>query len=114
MIGPHGEFGVHSDSWMPLHETVEGWVESVALAHHASTCAKTITMVTGQDVDTLQLDAYEEVAEVVGLADTWWRSADSLVAIYMGEAECMAAPQCKTAYIYSGLDTWGLCGQRKA
>jgi hypothetical protein len=108
MIGPHGEFGVHGDRWTPLHSTIEGWVESVALAHHASTWAKTITKVTGQDVDALQLDAYEAIAEVAGLADTWWRGGDSLVAIYMGEAEYMAAPQCRTAFIYSGLDTWGL------
>jgi hypothetical protein len=108
MIGPHGEFGVHSDRWTPLHATVEGWVESVALAHHASTWAKTITKVTGQDVDSLQLDAYEAVAEVAGLADTWWRGIDSLVAVYTGEAECMGATRCRTAYIYSGLDAWGL------
>ncbi|GAA1000863.1 hypothetical protein GCM10009555_104480 [Acrocarpospora macrocephala] len=110
MIGPHGEFGVHGDRWVPLHSTVEGWVESVALAHHASTWAKTITKVTGRDVDSLQLDLYEAVTEVAGLADNWWRGADSLVAIYTGEAECMAAPQCQTAYIYSGLDSWGLRG----
>lgn len=42
MIGPSGEFGIHADKWVPLHATVEGWVESLALTHHASTCAKQI------------------------------------------------------------------------
>ena len=69
MIGPHGEFGVYGDRWTPLHSTTEGWVESVALAHHASTWATTITKVTGQDVDALQLDAHDAVPEVAGLAD---------------------------------------------
>jgi hypothetical protein len=36
MIGPSGEFGVYGERWTPLHRTVEGWVESVALAYDAS------------------------------------------------------------------------------
>ncbi|NUW36224.1 hypothetical protein HTZ77_33150 [Nonomuraea sp. SMC257] len=106
MIGPQGEFGVYGYRWTPLHSTVEGWVESLALAHHASTRAKTITKVTGQDVDALQLDGYEAVPEVAGLADNWWRRGDSLVAVYLGEAECMSAPQCRAASIYSGVQPW--------
>lgn len=110
MIGPGGEFGIHGDRWTPLHQTVEGWVESVALAHHASLWAKQITRVTGDDVDVLDLDTFEPVKEVAGLADTWWRGSDSLVAVYAGEAECLSAPQCRTALVYSGLGEWGLCG----
>lgn len=110
MIGPRGEFGVYGERWAPLHSTIEGWVESVALAHHAALWAKTVTKVTGADVEAIRLDGYEAVAEVVGLADTWWRGGDSLVAMYTGEAECMATPQCRTAIIYSGLDSWGLHG----
>ncbi|GAA2627267.1 hypothetical protein GCM10010411_75450 [Actinomadura fulvescens] len=110
MIGPNGEFGVHSDRWVPLHSTVEGWVESVALAYHAAMWAKVVTKITGDDVGALQLDGHTAVPEVAGLADTWWRGTDSLVAIYRGEAECMSAPQGRTAFIYSGLDDWGLHG----
>ncbi|WP_433184851.1 hypothetical protein [Actinoallomurus sp. CA-150999] len=110
MIGPSGEFGIHGDRWTPLHATVEGWVESLALARHASMWAKQITKVTGDDVDGVVLDAYEPVREVMGLADTWWRGTDSLVAIYSGEAECLSFPRARTAFIYSGLDEWGLRG----
>ncbi|MER7180097.1 hypothetical protein ABT404_11540 [Streptomyces hyaluromycini] len=110
MIGPGGEFGIHGDRWTPLHQTVEGWVESVALAHHASMWAKQITKVTGDDVDALALDTFEPVKEVTGLADTWWRGSDSLVAVYAGEAECLSAPRCRTALVYSGLGEWGLYG----
>ncbi|MEX3099439.1 MULTISPECIES: hypothetical protein [unclassified Streptomyces] len=110
MIGPAGEFGIHADRWTPLHATVEGWVESLALSHHASMWAKQITKVIGDDVDRIVLDAYEPVREVMGLADTWWRGADSLVAIYSGEAECFSSPRSRTALIYSGLDDWGLHG----
>src|SRR5262249_45037967 len=84
MHGPDGEFGIHGDHWVPLHRSVEGWVESVALAHHAAMWAKKITKVTGEDVNTIQLQAYEAIPEIVGLADTWWRGQDSLVAIYKG------------------------------
>lgn len=110
LVGPHGEFGIRAERWTPLHATVEGWVESLALAHHASGCAKRITRVVGDDVDRFSLDAYEPVPEVQGLADTWWRGADSLVAVYRGEAECLSFPKGRTAFVYSGLDEWGLHG----
>lgn len=110
MIGPADEFGIHGDQWTPLHASVEGWVESLALAHHASLRAKQITKVTGDDVDSIALADYEPVREVQGLADTWWRGADSLVAIYSGKAKCLSFPAARTAWIYSGLDEFGLGG----
>ncbi|MET8752254.1 hypothetical protein ABZW32_19470 [Streptomyces sp. NPDC004667] len=112
MIGPGGEFGLHADGWVPLHSTVEGWVEALALAEHARSCAHTITTVTRDAVDELDLTGFEPVPEVAGLADTWWLGPDSLVAVYRGEAEVMHAPQCRTATIYAGLDSWGLHGLR--
>ncbi|WP_395292872.1 hypothetical protein ACF9IK_04130 [Kitasatospora hibisci] len=110
MIGPRGEFGIHAERWVALHASVEGWVESVALAHHAAMWAKRITKVAGADVDALQLGLYEPVSEVAALADGWWRGTDSLIAVYKGEAECFAKPAYRTAVIYSGLDEWGLHG----
>ncbi|WP_410540143.1 hypothetical protein [Streptomyces sp. KL2] len=110
MIGPRGEFGIEAERWVPLHASVEGWVESLALADHALRYARTITTVTGDAVEDLQLDGFTPVPETAGLADTWWQGTDSLVAVYQGEAECMAAPRCRTATLYSGLDTWGLTG----
>ncbi|MFB7572434.1 hypothetical protein [Streptomyces sp. NPDC056165] len=110
MVGPQGEFGIHAEHWSPLHRTVEGWMEALALAHHASTRARQMTKLTGDEVDALVLDTFEPVGEVEGLADTWWRGPDSLVAVYTGEAECLSAPRCRTALIYSGLDEWGLYG----
>ncbi|MFD0856480.1 hypothetical protein ACFQ07_29850 [Actinomadura adrarensis] len=110
MIGPDGEFGVHADRWVPLHATVEGWVESLSLTYHARLWAKSITKLVHDEVETIDLTGYVEVPEVVGLADSWWRGPDSLVAIYRGEAECLAFPAARTAYIYSGLDDWGLHG----
>ncbi|MGW2348143.1 hypothetical protein [Actinacidiphila glaucinigra] len=110
MIGPAGEFGIQADSWAPLHASVEGWIEALALTHHASMWAKQITKITGDDVDGIEVDAMESVLEVQGLADNWWRGADSLVAIYTGEARCLSFPRGRTALIYSGLDEWGLYG----
>ncbi|MFF3577854.1 hypothetical protein [Streptomyces mirabilis] len=104
MIGPSSEFGVYGERWTPLHRTVEGWVESVALAYDASIWAQQITRVTGEGVDAIALDGFEPVEEVKGMADTWWRGNDSLVALYTAEAECTSAPARRTALIYSGLD----------
>lgn len=110
LIGPGGAFGISCDAWAPLHAGIEGWVESLALAHHAARWATSITKITGDAVDDLDLAAYEPVPEVQGITDNWWRGADSLVAVYRGEAECLAEPRCRTAHIYSGLDDWGLRG----
>lgn len=110
MIGPSGEFGIHAVRWAPLHATVEGWVESVALACHASAWAQRIDRVNGDDVEGVVPEGYEPVSEVRGLADTWWRGSDTLVAVYSGLAEALDFPRGRTALIYSGLDEWGLRG----
>ncbi|WP_369254524.1 hypothetical protein [Streptomyces sp. R35] len=110
MISPSGEFGIQADRWAPLHATIEGWVESLALAHHASMWAKQVTKLVGDDVDGIELNGYAPVREVMGLADTWWRGPDSLVALYSGEATSLDFPRGRIAVIYSGLDEWGLRG----
>ncbi len=110
MIGPRGEFGLGTSRWVPLHASVDGWVESVALAHHAAMWAKRITKVGGDDVDALELGSCEPVPEVEGLADQWWRGEDSLIAVHTGQAEFFSRPDCRTAVVYSGLDSWGLHG----
>jgi hypothetical protein len=103
MISPSGEFGIHADTWAPLHANVDGWVESLALAHHASMRAKQVTKFVGDDVDGIELDGYEPVREVMGLADTWWRGPDSLVALYTGEATALDFPRGRIALVYFGL-----------
>ncbi|MGW6459137.1 hypothetical protein ACWF94_24980 [Streptomyces sp. NPDC055078] len=110
MIGPGGEFGIHAERWTPLHASIDGWVESLALAHHAALWAQSITKITGDAIDDLGLEEYEPVREIQGIADNWWRGEDSLIAVYRGEVDCLAAPQCRTAHIYRGLDHWGLRG----
>jgi hypothetical protein len=56
------------------------------------------------------VDGFEPVAEVRGLADTWWRGPDSLVAVYTGCFTCFGPGYPREARIYSGLDDWGLHG----
>jgi hypothetical protein len=83
----------------------------VSMAHsHAGYWAKAITKIKGSAVEDLNLDGFEPVPEVQGLADTWWRGKDSLIAIYRGEASGFNAPHCLRAHIYGGLDAWGLAG----
>ncbi|MFF1839076.1 hypothetical protein ACFVXE_33595 [Streptomyces sp. NPDC058231] len=69
MIGPDGEFGIRADRWTSLHAGIDGWVESLALAHHAALWVKNITKITGDAVDDLDLDSYEPVHEVQGITD---------------------------------------------
>ncbi|MFJ9348334.1 hypothetical protein [Streptomyces sp. NPDC101237] len=103
MIGPRGEFGIHGYAWAPLHAGTDGWVESLALAARARLLATSVTRITGNAVDSLDLDGYEQVPEVQGLTDTWWRNADTLIALYRGEAVAMDAPPCLEAHVYGGL-----------
>ncbi len=102
--------GIHGHRWAPLHGSTEGWVESLALADHARRWAGTVTRVTGEAVDSLDLEGHEPVPEVRGLTDTWWRGRHSLIALYRGEAVAMDAPGCLEAHVYGGLDEWGLHG----
>jgi hypothetical protein len=44
------------DEWEPLHATIEGWVESLALAHHAALWARQVTTLVGDDVDGIVLN----------------------------------------------------------
>ena len=97
MIGPGGEFGIQNERWTPLHAGIEGWVESLALAHHAARWAKSITKIVGDAVDDLELEGCEPVPEIQGIMDNWWRGTDSLMAVYRGEADCLTAPQCREA-----------------
>jgi hypothetical protein len=104
LISPTGEFGMYWDRWVPLHSTIEGWVESVALAHYAAGAAKKVTRRTGRRAAKISLADYDPVPEVKGMADTWWRGENSLVAIYTGDAKAFSMPRYCTAFVYSGLD----------
>lgn len=105
LIGPAGEFGIRAafGRWTPLHASIEGWVESVALASHASHWASQVTWVRGSDVDCLDLADLEPVPLVAGIADTWWRGPDSLVAVYRGEADCFGDSKFLRALRYDGI-----------
>ncbi|MFI1245813.1 hypothetical protein ACH4TY_03780 [Streptomyces anulatus] len=107
MIDPSGEFGIQAEKWAPLHKTIEGWVEALALAHHASKWAKQVTKLVGDDVVGIDLEGY---VPVMGLTDTWWRGPDALIALYSGEATSLNFPRGRVAVIYAGLDEWGLRG----
>ena len=67
-------------------------MEALVLADHAGYWAKTITKIKDGAVEELDLDGFEPVPEVQGLADTWWRGKDSLTAVYRGEASGFDAP----------------------
>ncbi|MFZ3474773.1 hypothetical protein ACODT3_02195 [Streptomyces sp. 4.24] len=103
LIGPHGEFGIRGARWVPLHAGVEGWVESVALAHHARQWARRTTTLSGDAVEGLDLGGMDPVASVAGLADTWWRGPGTLVAVYRGEAEAFGSPRALRAHVHEGL-----------
>lgn len=81
-------------------------MESLALADHAGYWAKSVSKISGDAVEALDLSGHEPIPEVQGLTDTWWRGEDSLVAIYNGDAVGLAVPRCRRAHIYGGLDEW--------
>jgi len=104
LVDPRGEFALEgAGRKIPLHASVDGWVESVALSYRASAFAGQITTVRGAAVEDLDLSALEPVPLTAGLADTWWRGPDSLVAVYRGEADSFADPRYLRAHLYEGM-----------
>jgi hypothetical protein len=103
MIGPNDEFGIHGVGWVPLHASIVGWVESIALAYRARRWAPNVVTIRGEGVDDIDLSGMEEVADVAGMADTWWRGEDSVTAIYRGEALAFDRPCFQIATIYAGI-----------
>ncbi|GAA3335476.1 hypothetical protein GCM10020358_03950 [Amorphoplanes nipponensis] len=102
LIGPDDSFGLAGDTWVPLHATVQGWIESLALAYAARQMADTVTRISGRAVAELDLTGMRAVPETAGIANTWWIGAGALVAIYGGEAELFSRPAHRTAYVHSG------------
>lgn len=105
LTGSRGEFALDGPrrAPVPMHASIEGWVESVALSYRASKFAVQITNVRGAAVEDLDLSGLEPVALTAGLADTWWRGPDSLVAVYRGEADSFSSPRLLRARVYEGL-----------
>jgi hypothetical protein len=109
LIGPDGTFGIaggDEDKWVPLHGSIDGWVESLALAYAATENADTVTRLTGQAVDSLDLSTMQPVAQVEGITNGWWYRPGSLAAVYAGESELFDRPGYRTAFLYTGnIDT---------
>lgn len=103
MVGPEGAFGIDGYRWTPLHADTDGWVKSLALAGHAARRAESVTRIRGEALTSLDLGGYEPVPEVNGMTDSWWRSEDSLIALYRGEAVGLDAPQCLEAPVHEGV-----------
>jgi hypothetical protein len=59
--------------------------------------------VSGEAVESLDLDGLEPVPVVLGMADTWWQGPDTLVAVYRGEADSFGSSTLLRAHIYDGL-----------
>jgi hypothetical protein len=108
VVGPGGEFAIEAGERVALHATVDGWVESIALTYYAAWAARRMTKVS--EVDALDLDGFEPVRAVRGMADTWWRGPGRLVAIHRGQAELFRDPSLRRARVSEGvdLDGWGL------
>jgi hypothetical protein len=67
LIGPDDSFGIaggDDDRWIPLHASIEGWIESLALAYAAADIADTVTRLTGRAVDEIDLTAMQPMMEV--------------------------------------------------
>ncbi|WSA34310.1 hypothetical protein OIE14_09850 [Micromonospora peucetia] len=105
LIGPDGTFGIAGGDdgrWVPLHHSIDGWVEASALAYAAMDVADTVTRLTGSAVGQLDLAEMRPVAEVGGITNGWWYRPGLLAAVYSGESELFSRPDYRTAYLYAG------------
>ncbi|AGL19762.1 hypothetical protein L083_6252 [Actinoplanes sp. N902-109] len=100
--GTLGIAGGDDEKWIPLHGSIDGWVESLALAYAAVDIADTITKLAGPATDSLDLTSMQPVELVDGRANGWWYRPGLLVALYAGESELFGRPGYRTAFLYSG------------
>ena len=103
MVAPGGSFGILEASWVPLHASLDGWIESLALTYAVSGRAAHVRRIVGSEVDALDLTDLQPVVEVQGRADTWWRGDDGLVAVFRGDSLLFDRDDYATALIYEGL-----------
>ncbi|HEX2143505.1 MAG TPA: hypothetical protein VHG10_03255 [Glycomyces sp.] len=106
VIGPDGAFGIADSRWVPLHRSIEGWIEALSLAHDAFEYAEQVTRYTNACVETIDLTDLETVEVVGGVTDRWWRGDGVLVASCSGEAEAFDAPQSRVALRFTGDLDW--------
>lgn len=106
-IGPNGEFGLGCGRFAALHESVEGWIESLALTYYATVEARKITV-----VDDVDLSGFEPVEEVRGVADNWWRTETTLISVHGGLATYYDQPEATPARVYEGIPTTGMLSPR--
>jgi hypothetical protein len=86
-----GRYGVEWKWQVPLHETVEGWVEACALEDAAGGW-DLVARSTGQVNELLttwlpQVGPLAPLPEVRGIADTWWQGDGVIVRICSGLAQ---------------------------
>ena len=88
-VDQFGRFGVSWTRWVPLHESVEGWVEACAL-EDAAAGWDLVARRTGavEDLTTTwvpKVGPLTPVPEVRGLADTWLSGDGVMVRVCSGE-----------------------------
>ncbi|UQU67557.1 hypothetical protein COUCH_15345 [Couchioplanes caeruleus] len=89
-VDSQGRFGICGSGypWVPLHASIDGWVESLALVYAARNDARLVRRVTGEEADRLieRLADEPPIATVAGLADNWWQLTEALVSVARGES----------------------------
>ncbi len=90
-----GSFGVAGERFVALHESLEGWIEACALEDAAA--GWDLVARRSGDVRELlttwvpRVGPLTPVAEVRGVADSWWRGDGVMLWICSGEARLYAA-----------------------
>jgi hypothetical protein len=54
-------------------------------------------------------DVVHQFLEIAGVADTWWRGEEAIVAVYRGEAQLFGDPALQVGTIYSGITNAAIC-----
>jgi len=108
-VDQFGRFGVSWTRWVPLHESVEGWVEACAL-EDAAAGWDLVARRTGavEDLTTTwvpKVGPLTPVPEVRGLADTWLSGDGVMVRVCSGEFRVFGdqddAPSAAEAVLYA-------------
>ena len=106
-VDREGRFGVCGSGlpWVPLHSSVAGWVESLALTYHARQNAQTVRRLAGSQAEKLiaGLAGRAPAPEVGGLADNWWRTDNGYAWVPTGESLLFGGRSRAVAVLYEGV-----------
>lgn len=108
LVAPSGVFGVGGERFIPLYQSVEGWVESLALEYLLRRVAAEKRQLKGGSVSSLDLSRMVHFPRIRGMSDIWLMGDEQVVFLGRGQGLLRGNPDDFIAVVYSGIPDWDI------